>query len=172
MSYLFVMAAIVLRLLPHPWNVTPLGAMFLFSGATFRSKRASLLVPLVAVLLSDYAVIHFIYGGQYAWFSPYTWTGFLAVGLLGWTLRRKLTVPRVAVASLAGSVAFFLLSNFGVWVGWKLYPRTFGGLIDCYVAALPFFRNSLLGDLVYAGLMFGSYKWLRHRRWAVATGAR
>ncbi len=172
MSYLFVLAAIVLRLLPHPWNVTPLGAMFLFSGATFRSKRASLLVPLVAVLLSDYAVIHFIYGGLYAWFSPYTWTGFLAVGLLGWTLRRKLTVPRVAVASLAGSVAFFLLSNLGVWVAWKLYPPTFGGLIDCYVAALPFFRNSLLGDLVYAGLMFGSYEWLRHRRWAVATGAR
>lgn len=172
MSYLFVLAAIVLRLLPHPWNVTPLGAMFLFSGGTFRSKRDSLLVPLGALLLSDYAVIHFIYGGQYHWFSPYTWTGFVLAGLLGWTLRKRLSVARVAAASLAASVAFFLVSNFGVWVGWKLYPPTFGGLIDCYVAALPFFRNSLLGDLVYTGLMFGSYEWLRHRRLPVATGAR
>jgi len=172
MSYLFVLAAIVLRLLPHPWNVTPLGAMFLFSGGTFRSKRDSMLVPLTALLLSDYAVIHFIYGGHYRWFSPYTWMGFLLVGLLGWTLRKRLTVTRVVLASLAGSVAFFLVSNFGVWVGWKTYPPTFGGLIDCYVAALPFFRNSLLGDLVYAGLMFGAYQWLRHRRWAVATAER
>jgi hypothetical protein len=172
MSYLFVLAAIVLRLLPHPWNVTPLGAMFLFSGATFHSKRDSLLVPLGALLLSDYAVDRFIYGGQYAWFSPYTWTGFLLVGLLGWTLRKKLTGARVVAASLAGSVAFFLVSNFGVWVGWKLYPPTSSGLIDCYLAALPFFRNSVLGDLAYAGLMFGSYAWLRRRRWAVATGTR
>jgi hypothetical protein len=172
MPYLFVLAAIVLRLLPHPWNVTPLGAMFLFSGATFRSKRDSLLVPLGAVLLSDYAVIHFIYGGRYAWFSPYTWTGFLLVGLLGWTLRKKLTMARVVGASLAGSLAFFLVSNFGWWVGWKFYPATVGGLIDCYAAALPFFRNSLVGDLAYAGMMFGTYAWLRHRRWAVATDAR
>lgn len=118
MCYLFVLAAIVIRLLPHPWNVTPLGAMFLFSGATFRSKRDSLLVPLGAVLLSDYAVIHFIYGGHYAWFSPYTWTGFLLVGLLGWTLRNKLTVARVVGTSLAGSVAFSCSATSGYgWAG-------------------------------------------------------
>jgi hypothetical protein len=172
MSYLFVLAAIVLRLVVHPENVTPVGAMFLFSGGTFRSKRDSLLVPLAALLLSDYAVDHFRYGGRYAWFSPYTWIGFLLVGLLGWTLRKKLTVARVVVTSLAGSVIFFLVSNFGVWMGWKLYSPTFGGLINCYVMALPFFRNSILGDLVYAGLMFGSYAWLRHRRLALATGTR
>src|SRR5215471_877136 len=117
MSYVFVLAAIVLRLLPHPWNVTPWGAMFLFSGGTFRSKRDSLLVPLGALLLSDYAVVHFLYKGQYRWLSPYTWAGFLLVGLLGWTLRHKLSVPRVLAASLAGSVVFFLVSNFGVWAG-------------------------------------------------------
>jgi hypothetical protein len=172
MSYLFVLAAIVIRLLPHPWNVTPLGALFLFSGATFRRKWDSLLVPLGALLLSDYAVIHFIYGGQYAWFSPYTWTGFLLVGLLGWTLRRHLTVARVAGASLAGSVAFFLVSNFGVWMGWKLYPATFHGLVECYAAALPFFRNSLVGDLAYTGAMFGAWAWIRPGLWATANGTR
>lgn len=163
MPYVYVLAAILLRLLPHPWNVTPLSAMFLFGGATFRSKRDSLLVPLAALLLSDYAVVHFVYGGKYGWFSPFTWLGFLLIGLIGWTLRNKMTFARVAGASLAGSVAFFLLSNFGVWIGWAMYPLTPGGLAACYVAALPFFRNNVLGDLFYAGVMFGSYYWLQQR---------
>jgi hypothetical protein len=171
MSYLFVLAAIVMRLLPHPWNLTPLGAMFLFSGATFRSKRDSLLVPLAALLISDYAVIHFIYREQYAWFSPFTWAGFLLVGLLGWTLRDKRSVRRVVGASLAGSLIFFLVSNFGVWVGWKLYAPTFAGLVNCYVAGLPFLRNTLVGDIAYAGLLFGTYAWVRQRYSAVASGA-
>ena len=168
MLYLYVLGATLLRLLPHPWNVTPVGAMFLFSGATFRSRRDSLLAPLVALLVSDYAVIRFLYAGKYGWFSPYTWTGFLLTGLLGWTLRKKLTLPRVAAASLAGSVVFFLVSNFGVWAAGGLYPRTPAGLVECYLAAVPFFRNSLLGDLFYNAAMFGSYSWLMHRRPAVA----
>jgi len=172
MPYVYVLAAILLRLLPHPWNVTPLGAMFLFSGATFRSKRESLAIPLASLLLSDYAVIHFLYGGKYSWFSPYTWGGFALVGLIGWTLRRKITWGRVAGASMAGSVAFFIVSNFGVWVGGKLYPLTLDGLVACYVAALPFFRNSLLGDLAYTALMFGSYQLLRHRQVAMTAGVR
>ena len=171
MPYLFVLAAILLRILPHPWNLTPLGAMFLFSGATFRNKRDSLLVPLAALMISDYAVIHFLWGGRYAWFTPYTWAGFLLVGLIGWTLRRKLSVTGVLGASLAGSVTFFLVSNFGVWMGWTLYPPSFSGLVECYVAALPFFRNAVIGDLLYAGLLFGAYAWIRRRRAAVAMSA-
>ena len=169
MAYLYVLAAILLRLLPHPWNVTPLGAMFLFSGATFRSRKESLLVPLAALLLSDYAVIHFLYGGTFGWFSPYTWAGFLLVGLIGWTLRGNMPWARVLVASLAGSVTFFMVSNYGVWAGGKLYAPTLGGLVDCYVAALPFFRNSVFGDLAYAALMFGSYHLLLRRQAAAAA---
>lgn len=170
MPYLYVLAALLLRLLPHPWNVTPLGAMFLFSGATFRSKVESLVVPLAALLLSDYAVIHILYQGRYGWFSPYTWAGFLLVGLIGWALRGRMTWLRVGGASLAGSVVFFVVSNFGVWAGEKLYAPTLGGLMDCYVAALPFFRNSLLGDLAYAALMFGSYSLLRRQAVTAMSG--
>ncbi len=166
MLYLYILVAVLLRILPHPWNVTPLGAMFLFSGATFRSKRDSLLVPLAALLVSDYAVIRFLYHGAYPWFSPYTWTGFLLFGLIGWWLRKKLTASRVIGASFVGSTVFFLVSNFGVWAGWGMYPRTFAGLVQCYVAGLPFFRNTLLGDLIYSALMFGSYVWIRHRQLA------
>lgn len=172
MPYLYVLLAVVLRLLPHPWNVTPLGAMFLFSGATFRSKRDSLLVPLAALLLSDFAVVHFLYDGQFPWFSPYTWAGFLLVGLIGWALRDRITFATVTAASLTGSVVFFLISNFGVWATWKLYPATWTGLVTCYWAALPFFRHTLVGDLAYNALMFGSYEWFRRRRMALAAAAR
>lgn len=172
MAYLYVLGAIVIRLLPHPWNFTPLGAMFLFSGASFGRKRESLLVPLAALLLSDFAVIHFLHGGKYGWISPWTWAAFLLIGLIGWTLRDRLGFARVAGASIAGSVTFFLITNFGVWVSWRLYPATWAGLGECYVAALPFFRNTLLGDLFYVALLFGSYEWLRRRRTALAAAAR
>jgi hypothetical protein len=144
--------------------------MFVFSGATFRSKAESLAVPLAALLLSDYAVIHLLYGGNYGWFSPYSWGGFVIAGLIGWILRPKITWARVAIASIAGSVGFFLISNFGVWVAGRLYPVTTSGLAACYVAALPFFRNSILGDLAYSAVMFGSYQLLRHRQAALTVG--
>jgi len=146
--------------------------MFLFSGATFRSKAESLAVPLAALLLSDYAVIHFLYGGKFGWWSPYTWAGFVIAGLIGWTLRSKITWARVAFASIAGSVLFFLISNFGVWVAGKLYPLTLSGLAACYVAALPFFRNSILGDLAYAAFMLGSFQLLRDRQAALTAGTK
>jgi hypothetical protein len=164
MPYAYVAAAIALRLLPHPWNVTPLGAMFLFSGATFERRSASLLVPLAALVASDIAVVELLYGGGYSWVSPFTWLAFLAVGAIGWTLRGKVSALRVLGVTLAGSVVFFLVSNFGVWVEWGLYPRTGAGLLECYAAGLPFFRNSVFGDLFYSALMFGSWHWLAARR--------
>jgi uncharacterized protein DUF6580 len=162
-SYLYVAAAILLRLAPHPWNVTPLGSMFLFGGATFKSRAASLLVPLAALMLSDLFVVTVVWGGRYDWYTPYTWIAFLLVGLIGWLLRGRMTGLNVLAASLAGSIVFFVVSNFGVWLNGLDYPQTREGLVECYIAALPFFRNAILGDLFYAGLMFGSYHWLSRR---------
>ena len=171
MPYLFVLAAVVLRLLPHPWNATPLGAMFLFGGATFLSKRDSLLVPLAALLVSDVAVDRILYHGTVTWFSPWTWSAFLLVGMIGWALRNKINAGRVIVGTLAGSIVFFLVSNFGVWAAGQMYPRTAAGLAECYSAAVPFVRETLLGDLAYSAVMFGTYAWLCERKLRQITPA-
>lgn len=163
MSYFYIIAAIMLRLLPHPWNMSPLGAMFLFSGATVRDQRAALLAPLAALLLSDIAAAEVLHDGHYTWANPFTWLGFVVTGLLGWRLRRGYTTFRLVTTSLFGSISFFLLSNFGVWLGDALYPHSWTGLLECYAAGLPFFRNTLVGDLFYAAVMFGSYHWLHTR---------
>lgn len=167
--YFYVLAAVILRLLPHPWNLAPVGAMFLFSAATFGNRWTGLAVPLIALMASDYAVIQVLYGGQYAWFSPFTWTAFLLVGVIGWALRPKTTTLRVAGAAIAGSLTFFLLSNLGVWLAGNLYPMTLAGLGQCFAAAIPFFRNDVAGNLIYSAVMFGSYQWIKARRRAVVT---
>ena len=155
MPYFAILVASLFRMVPHPWNLTPLGAMFLFSGAAIRNKPASLIVPLAALIVSDAAVNALVYGGQYSWFSPFTWGGFLCVGMIGWLLWPDPRPLRIGCASVAASLTFFLISNFGVWAEGRLYPPDLHGLIDCYVAAIPFFRNTLLGDLGYAALLFG-----------------
>jgi len=165
--YLYILAAVLVRVLPHPWNMTPVGAMFLFSAATFRSKWQGWLVPLAALMVSDYAVAKILYQGKFSWFSPYTLAAFSIVGLLGWTLRSKITVLRVAGVAASGSVVFWVLSNLGVWAG-HAYPHTLAGLGACYVAAIPFFQNDLVGNLVYCGIMFGSYYWIQARQSSLA----
>jgi hypothetical protein len=170
--YLYVLGAILFRLLPHPWNVTPIAAMFLFSGAMFKRKRDSLLIPLAALLVSDFAVDLLLYHAAYHWFSPFTWIGFLLIGLLGWTLRGRFNWLRIGGASLTGSTLFFLFSNFGwFWTSMDMYPHNMAGLVQCYVAAIPFYRNTLLGDLAWNAIMFGSYYWLVERNKAMPRPA-
>ena len=164
MLYFYVIVAILMRLLPHPWNITPVAALFLFSGATFQHKWQSLALPFAALIVSDYAVIQLLYGGHYSWFMPYNWTGFLLIGLIGWVLRHRISTRNVVIGSLTGSIVFFLVSNFGVWAEGTAYPMSNSGLLTCYIAGLPFFRNTLFGDLAYAAIMFGSYHFIQKRQ--------
>jgi hypothetical protein len=162
--YLFVLVAILFRLLPHPWNMTPIGAMFLFSGATFRTKTTSIAVPLAALLLSDYLVVRIVYHGFYSWIMTSPWPGFVLVAVIGWSLRKRITWARVVGASLAGAVVFFLASNFTFWMTGVSYPVTASGLRTCFIQAIPFFRNTVLGDLIYSGVFFGAYELVRRYR--------
>jgi hypothetical protein len=146
-----VVTAAALRLVPHPPNFTPIGATALFSGAYFGRRGLAFVAPLAAMVLGD-AVIGFYSG---------FWITYLAVALIvlvGWLALSRISAVRVGVAALASSVLFFLVSNFGTWALSGMYPHTGGGLAACYVAAIPFFQNTLAGDLFYAALLFGGFR--------------
>jgi hypothetical protein len=138
------------RLIPHPPNFTPLAAMALFGGAYISDKRLAFGLPLAALLLSD-AVLGF--------YRDMIWVygSFALIVWLGLQLQSRRRLLPIAGAALAGSVLFFAITNLGVWASGGLYPRTLTGLGTCYVAAIPFFQNTLAGDLVYTALLFGGF---------------
>ncbi|MFL6742145.1 MAG: DUF6580 family putative transport protein [Sphingomicrobium sp.] len=145
-----IVVAAALRLVPHPPNYTPIGAMALFGGAYFGRQALAFAAPLGAMLLSD-AILGF---------HPYMWATYLSVlliVLIGWTVARRITPLRIGGGAIAGSVVFFLLTNFSVWLGSSVYQQTAAGLAACYVAAIPFFQNTLAGDLFYSALLFGGF---------------
>ena len=147
-----VVAATAMRLVPHPPNVTPIAAIALFGGAHFASKRAAVAVPLLAMCLSDLLLgfgVHRV--------MPFVYGSFALIVVLGRLIGDRRSTLAVGGAALTGSVLFFVITNFGVWLLSDLYPRTMEGLVACYVAAIPFFRNTLVGDLLYAGALFGGF---------------
>lgn len=159
-----IAVAAATRLLPHPSNFAPMVAIALFGAATFERRLDAALVPLLSLLLSD-ALLHvgYLAGSQPNWgFYRDQWVVYaatLAVVGLGFLLRRRLTLPRVAATALAGSLGFFLITNFGVWaydIG-AMYPRTAAGLMTCYEQGLPFLKNSLMGDAFYVTVLFGAF---------------
>jgi hypothetical protein len=146
-----ILLAATLRLVPHPPNFTPIGAMALFSGAYLGRRGMAFAAPLGAMVLSDVVL------GFYSGF----WITYVAVALIvvvGWLTLTRVSVLRVGGAAIASSVLFFVVSNFGTWASSGMYPHTFAGLSACYVAAIPFFRNTIAGDLFYATLLFGGFR--------------
>ncbi len=169
---LVIAAAALSRLLPHPWNMTPIGAMALFGGAYLGDRKLALIVTLAALWLSDLLLNNLIYQAYFngfAWTYPdafWTYAAFALVVLLGHAvLRQRKSALRIAGCSLAASSLFFVLSNFGVWASGQLgYPHTEAGLLACYIAGLPFFGNNLVGDLLYSALLFGGFA-LARKHW-------
>ena len=147
---LIIFAAAASRLLPHPANVAPIAAIALFSGAQFERKWLAFAVPLAALVISD-AIIGF-YPQMYI-----TYIAFALVTCIGFALKNRQRPLPIAVATLSGSVAFFLITNFALWNGYNLYPHTWAGVVEGYFAALPFFQQTVLGDLFYAALLFGGF---------------
>ena len=146
-----ILAAAVLRLVPHPPNFSPIGAMALFSGAYLGRRGAMALVaPLGALLLSD-LVLGFYRGMPTVYFSV------ALIVLMGTFALRRVTPLRLGIAALTSSLLFFLITNFGMWMSSGLYPRTLAGLEACYVAAIPFFQNTVAGDLFYSAVLFGGF---------------
>jgi len=147
-----ILVAAALRLVPHPPNFTPIGAMALFSGAYLgRRGLIAFAAPLGALFLSD-LVLGFYRGLPTVYFSV------ALVVIIGWLSLQRVSVLRVGTAAVVSSILFFAITNFGMWLFSGFYPRTLAGLEACYVAAIPFFQNTIAGDLFYAALLFGGFK--------------
>src|SRR4051794_10307381 len=166
-----ILGAAALRLVPHPPNFAPIAAMALFSGAYLPRRALTFAAPLAALFLSD-LVLGFYHGMATVYFA----TGLIV--LIGWWVSSRRSIVRIAAAALASSILFFILTNLGMWAFSGFYPRTAAGLAACYVAAIPFFQNTLAGDLFFTGLLFGGFALaerlvpaIRERRTAVATCA-
>ena len=144
--------AAALRIAPHPWNFTPVGAMALFSGAIIKDRRVAFVLPLLALFAGDVVVGFYQLSVMFI-----VYASFLLSVLIGRFLRGRRTVPIIAGATLLGSMQFFVITNFAAW--WLLgsFPKTAAGLGACYLAGLPFFWNTLAGDAFYVALFFGAF---------------
>ncbi len=156
---LIVLAALV-RFLPHPPNFAPLAALAVFAAIRYRSRWAGLIVPLLAYVLSDLLIqIQFRNGFSSQWgIYKGMWVNYaiiVVVALASRLVHGTRSPLTIGAATLTGSCIFFLASNFAVWAGGARYPHTGAGLASCYVAAIPFFRNTLFADVTYAGALFG-----------------
>jgi hypothetical protein len=141
------------RLVPHAWNFTPIAAMALFGGV-YLDKKYAIIIPLAALFLSDL----FLGFNQS---MPYVYGSFIITGLIGMWLRTHKTFGNIVLGTLVSSIIFFLVTNFGFWLAFSLYPKTWAGQMEAYLMALPFFRNTLLGDLFYTGAFFGAYEFMK-----------
>lgn len=157
MAVVLILFAAFSRLIPHPMNFAPITAIALFSGV-YLGRKYAFIIPLIALVISDafigfYSYIYWVYGT------------FLLIALIGLWLKSRVENSNGAKkagyifgTTLVSSVIFFLVTNFGVWTSGMFYEMNFGGLIQSYAMAIPFFRNSLAGDLFYVTAMFGVYE--------------
>jgi hypothetical protein len=140
---LFILIAAIIRLFPHMPNVTPITAMALFSGVYFTNKKYAFIVPILAMLISDIFI-------GFSTISIFVYLAFILVGFIG-VKSKKMSITTVLISS----ISFFVITNFGVWlIG---YPKTLAGLMECYTLAIPFFRNSLIGDVLFSAIMYFSF---------------
>ena len=155
LAYLFVVLAIAVRFMPHPWMFTPLTASLLYFGA--RGPRRFLWAPIVMLAASDVVLTKFFWHYAFTWDQLVIWAWYAAVLMLGTKLRENKNPVWIMTSALGSSVAFYLLSNFAVWAAYNMYPKTLTGLMTCYTLAIPFFKPSLVGDLVFAvPVLFGA----------------
>lgn len=179
-SFLFVsliLVAMLTRLIPHVPNFTAVTAAGIFAGFAFGKRIWAFLVPLVALWLSDLLLNNLIFSSYYDGFTFFTegflwiYAGMLIAVLFGSIGPKSLKASSLLSGGLAAAVSFYLITNFGSWLGNPLYPQNFGGLITSYIAGLPFLLNQVLGTLVYGSLLFGAVYAVRDKLSAVRVDA-
>ena len=167
-SYLVILAVLIAlgvagRLLPHPPNFTPMAAIALFAGFIFIKRYMAVVAVISTMLLCDY----FAFGSlSVSWFGSKSmfvvYFALLFPIVFKNFLQKKIGVLRIFGAALASSSVFFLATNFAVWAFSPMYEKTLEGLVLCYTMAIPFFQNTVAGDLIWSGVIFGTYLVLRN----------
>ncbi len=152
-SAIFIVAAS--RLFPHIPNFTPLAAMALFGGAYLSDKRMAFIVPLLALFISDIA-LQLLFGWGFHNTMIYVYIGFIVTSLIGMLVKQNVTVQSVAAGSLVSSILFFIITNFGVWAA-NGFQMGIVGLETTYILGIPFFTPTVVGDLFFNALLFGSF---------------
>lgn len=158
-----VIVAALSRLIPHPLNCSPLAAMAIFGGAHFANKWHAIFVPILATWLSDVFINNFIYGAYYPTFTFFyegfywQYATYALIAILSITFLKTINFAKVLSASLLASVLFFIITNFGCWIGSSFYTQDLAGLMQCYAAGIPFFKGTLSGDLMYTAILFGAF---------------
>lgn len=166
-SLIFIVA--LSRLFPVMHNFSALGALGLFGAAFFKRKSLAFMIPIAAIWLSDVLVNNILYSSYYpsfTWFyDGFYWQygSYLLIAGLGLLLFKKVNITRVAIGVLGATAIFFLISNFGSWASSPMYPKTIAGLMSSYAAGIPFIKGTLLGNLVYSTILFGSFALLQKR---------
>ena len=155
-SLVLISFGIACRLLPHAWNFTPIAAIALFAGA-YMGRGYAVGLPIATMLIGDMFL---------GFYSPpmmiVVYASYALIGLFGVMLSKHKFGAAIAGGILA-SVVFFLATNWAVWQFSPWYAKDLNGLLQCYTLALPFFRNTLLGNLFYVGILFGAYEFLTYR---------
>jgi hypothetical protein len=146
-----VVAGVVLRVVPHPWNFAPIGAIALFGGARFERRSFAIVVPLLTMFIGDSII------GFHS-MMPVIYATYALIAVIGMFLRdRRASIPAVGGCALLSATIFYIVTNFAVWATGTMYAKTAAGLIACYIAAIPFFGNTLASDLIFSALFFGIF---------------
>lgn len=161
-----ILVAAFSRIIPHPHNFTPVGGIAVFGSYFLGRKIWAFLVPLFSLWLSDLFINNIIYPIQYPQYyegftlfgSFWVYGSFLLMIPIAWGLLSTFTLPRLALTGFSTASLFFLVTNFGSWLNNPIYPQNFSGLLTSYIAGLPFFQNTLLGDICYLVILFGATK--------------
>ena len=160
LATLLVLICVVVRVLPHPPNMAPVGAAGVLAGRTLPTGLA-IAVVVAAMALSNIALSLMHGWPAFGWGSPFIYAGFIAQVIIARALRQRR--GGALMAAVAGATAFFVLSNLGVWAVGGLYPRSAAGLGACFVAAVPFFGYSLVGDLLWTIALTAAHRAIGRR---------
>ncbi len=165
-----MISAVMFRVFNFHYNIllnfSPIAAIALFGAANLKNGKLAFGIPMLVMFVSDCFI-----GFHNTMF--FTYSSFALIGLLGFVaLRNKFSAGRLVLISLLSSLIFFLVTNFGVWVMPNtMYSKDFAGLITCYISAIPFFGNTVAGDLFFSTVLFGIFEWIKQTNWLVKAKA-